>query len=84
MAKKPPKNGKKKSIEQKIQEEERKLQKLRMLQLLEESDHPKEAKHLMKTIDILRNFAEEELAEQVSAVVADMIGLQSDDDEDTE
>lgn len=86
MAKKAPTNGKRprKTLGEKIADEKRKLRELQMQKLIEDCDNPREAKALIKAAKILRDMAEAELSEQVSAVVTEMLGFDGDDEEDDE
>lgn len=83
-----PKGGKqkrpRKSIEEQIEETNRKLHELRVKEKIETCDNPREAKALLRAVKILRNFDEDDAAESVQDVVNEMCGLDEDGDEDEE
>lgn len=86
MAKKAPTNNPKRtarSLEERIEDQKRKLKELQLKQALETATNAKEIKILMKAVRILRDTGEDEVAEGVGAVIAEMCDITDGDDDDT-
>ncbi len=79
------KGKKKKNIEEQIEAQEHKLQALKMKGQIDGSDHPAEAKALMKAADILRNLVDTdedgELSDALTEIVMEMCGIEEEEEE---
>ena len=73
------------SIEDQIATHEHKLKALKMKGQIDASDHPAEAKALLKAADILRNLVDtdedDELSTSLTEIVMEMCGIEEEEEE---